>query len=56
MDFLDEADAFLEPPEQDAWSHETFNTINANTVANTNAIVQDNAVLAELMKECASLD
>ena len=42
---------FWEPPKQDAWSDETFNTTNANTIANTNAIAQNNALLAELMKE-----
>ena len=56
MNFSDKADAFLEPPKQDAWLDETFNTINVNTVVSTNAIAQNNAVLAELMKECASLD
>ena len=47
----DEANAFSEPPKQDAWLDETFSIINANIVANTNAIAQNNAHLAELMKE-----
>ena len=38
-------------PEQNAELDKQFNTINANTVANTSAIAQTNAVLAELMKE-----
>ena len=46
-----EADAFSEPPEQDAWLDETFNIFNANTVTNTNTIFQNHAVLADLIKE-----
>ena len=43
-------------PEQNAELDKQFNTINANTVANTSAIAQTNTALAELMKEIRRLN